>query len=192
MKLMISACLMGTRCRYDGGAYDSMVLQNRLEKCTLIPVCPEQLGGLPTPRSPAERVGERVRNREGADVTAAFFPEPARRWILRGGRGAAVPCSRSAALPAGAASSMMEASPGSASREKELPPRCCAAAELPSFPRISWRNFLHGSLRRGHNRRPSRWTEWPVRAVTGQRPKPHESYFTCIACSWPVNRKLLS
>ena len=73
MKLMISACLMGTRCRYDGGAYDSMVLQNRLEKCTLIPVCPEQLGGLPTPRSPAERVGERVRNREGADVTADFF-----------------------------------------------------------------------------------------------------------------------
>ena len=73
MKLMISACLMGTRCRYDGGGYDSMVLQNRLEKCTLIPVCPEQLGGLPTPRSPAERVGERVRNREGADVTAAFF-----------------------------------------------------------------------------------------------------------------------
>lgn len=44
---MISACLMGTRCRYDGGAYDSMVLQNRLEKCTLIPVCPEQLGGCP-------------------------------------------------------------------------------------------------------------------------------------------------
>ena len=79
MKLMISACLMGTRCRYDGGAYDSMVLQNRLEKCTLIPVCPEQLGGLPTPRPPSEiRNGRvitrdgRVVSRDGRDVTEAF------------------------------------------------------------------------------------------------------------------------
>ena len=73
MKLMVSACLLGTCCRYDGGGYDPMIFQNRLKKCTLVPVCPEQLGGLPTPRSPAERVGERVRNCEGADVTAAFF-----------------------------------------------------------------------------------------------------------------------
>ena len=73
MKLMVSACLLGTCCRYDGGGYDPMIFQNRLKKCTLVPVCPEQLGGLPTPRSPAERVGEHVRNCEGADVTAAFF-----------------------------------------------------------------------------------------------------------------------
>ena len=72
MKLMVSACLLGTCCRYDGGGYDPMIFQNRLKKCTLVPVCPEQLGGLPTPRSPAERVGEHVRNCEGADVTAAF------------------------------------------------------------------------------------------------------------------------
>ena len=73
MKLMVSACLLGTCCRYDGGGDDPMIFQNRLKKCTLVPVCPEQLGGLPTPRSPAERVGEHVRNCEGADVTAAFF-----------------------------------------------------------------------------------------------------------------------
>ena len=73
MKLMVSACLLGTCCRYDGGGYDPMIFQNRLKKCTLVPVCPEQLGGLPTPRSPAERGGEHVRNCEGADVTAAFF-----------------------------------------------------------------------------------------------------------------------
>ena len=39
---------------------------------TLIPVCPEVLGGLPTPRPPAERQGERIVNAEGVDVTAAY------------------------------------------------------------------------------------------------------------------------
>ena len=43
-----------------------------MDRCALIPVCPEQLGGLPTPRVPAERRGERVVAQDGRDVTGAF------------------------------------------------------------------------------------------------------------------------
>lgn len=70
--LLISACLLGTACRYDGqsrGKVDAALLRSRYE---LILVCPEQLGGLPTPRPPAERQGERVRTRQGQDVTDAY------------------------------------------------------------------------------------------------------------------------
>ena len=73
MKLMVSACLLGTCCRYDGGGYDPMIFQNRLKKCTLVPVCPEQLGGLPTPRPPSEIRDGRVITRDGRDVTQAFL-----------------------------------------------------------------------------------------------------------------------
>ena len=72
MRILISACLLGLCCRYDGQskAHDAVLrLRDRHE---LIPVCPEQLGGLPTPRPPAEIQGERVVNREGRDVTAAY------------------------------------------------------------------------------------------------------------------------
>lgn len=71
-KLLVSACLLGENCKYSGGNnYDPAVaaLAARYE---LIPVCPEQLGGLPTPRAPSERVGDRVLTRDGTDVTDAF------------------------------------------------------------------------------------------------------------------------
>ena len=71
-KLLISACLLGENCRYDGGGNyvpDVEALGARFE---LVPVCPEQMGGLPTPRIPAERVEEKVLNREGTDVTAEY------------------------------------------------------------------------------------------------------------------------
>lgn len=70
--LLISACLLGTACRYDGesrGKVDALRLRSRYE---LIPVCPEQLGGLPTPRPPAERQGAWVRTKAGQDVTDAY------------------------------------------------------------------------------------------------------------------------
>lgn len=70
--ILISACLLGVRCRYDGGSKPQEPILRLMEKYTLIPVCPEQLGGLPTPRPPAERIGEQVRTREGRDVTAAY------------------------------------------------------------------------------------------------------------------------
>ena len=71
--LLISACLLGENCKYSGGnnALPEPVLTALRERYRLIPICPEVLGGLPTPRVPSERRGERVVSREGADVTAA-------------------------------------------------------------------------------------------------------------------------
>ncbi len=73
MKILVSACLLGCSCRYDGKSkMNEQVLA--LKSChTLIPVCPEQLGGLSTPRLPAEIQGNRVIRKDGADVTAEYL-----------------------------------------------------------------------------------------------------------------------
>lgn len=71
-KLLVSACLLGENCKYNGGNNYCPDVEKLRERFEVIPVCPEQLGGLPTPRVPAERVGERVLNREGQDVTAEY------------------------------------------------------------------------------------------------------------------------
>ena len=71
-KLLVSACLLGENCKYSGGNNYSPAAAALAERSELIPVCPEQLGGLPTPRVPAERVGDRVLTRDGADVTDAY------------------------------------------------------------------------------------------------------------------------
>lgn len=69
--VLVSLCLLGAACRYDGR--DNAVGLNGLtDRCEMIPVCPEQLGGLPTPRMPCERREDRVIARDGRDVTAAF------------------------------------------------------------------------------------------------------------------------
>ena len=70
--LLISACLMGAACRYDGKRKPMEHLERLMERYHLIPVCPEQLGGLATPRTPAERVGDRVLTERGHDVTANY------------------------------------------------------------------------------------------------------------------------
>ena len=72
MKILVSACLLGTPCRYDGAGKRHPLIDALSEKHTLIPVCPEVLGGLPTPRTPSERVGERVLMRDGRDVTENY------------------------------------------------------------------------------------------------------------------------
>ena len=72
MRILISACLLGARCRYDGASKPQPWIAALAERHTLVPVCPEQLGGLPTPRPPAERRGDRVVTREGDDVTAQY------------------------------------------------------------------------------------------------------------------------
>ncbi len=72
MRLLVSACLLGVHCRYDGGSNQLPALEALLTQHDCIPVCPELLGGLPTPRPPAECQGDRVINREGTDVTEAF------------------------------------------------------------------------------------------------------------------------
>ena len=72
MNVLVSACLLGVRCRYDGASKPNEAVLRLMERHTLIPVCPEQLGGLATPRPPAERQGEAVRTRSGADVTEQY------------------------------------------------------------------------------------------------------------------------
>ena len=72
--LLISACLMGCNCKYNGGnnALPAAAVEQLRRRFRLIPVCPELAGGLPVPRVPSERRGERVVSRDGRDVTAAF------------------------------------------------------------------------------------------------------------------------
>ena len=70
--LLISACLLGIPCRYDGKSVSRIDVQSLARKYNLIPICPEIYGGLPTPRTPSERVGERVLMRDGSDVTENF------------------------------------------------------------------------------------------------------------------------
>lgn len=71
-KILVSACLAGQRCRYDGKSLLIPAIVELVEKGRAIPVCPEQLGGLPTPRPPAERQGQKVVTVDGVDVTEAF------------------------------------------------------------------------------------------------------------------------
>ena len=72
MRLLISACLLGCRCRYDGASKAQPLAAALAKQHELVPVCPEQLGGLATPRPPAERRGDRVVTEAGADVTAQY------------------------------------------------------------------------------------------------------------------------
>lgn len=72
MRILISACLLGTCCRYDGGGNKQEWAEELGRRYELVPVCPEQLGGLATPRPPAERLGDRVVTNAGGDVTDAY------------------------------------------------------------------------------------------------------------------------
>ncbi len=74
-KILVSACLLGLGCRYSGErkADERVIRLLDREDMVLIPVCPEQLGGLSTPREPAERREGGVWNRRGEDVTGQFL-----------------------------------------------------------------------------------------------------------------------
>ena len=72
MKLLVSACLLGVPCRYDGRAKPDGRVLALLARHECVPVCPEQLGGLPTPRPPAARRGGTVVTAESADVTEQY------------------------------------------------------------------------------------------------------------------------
>ena len=73
-KLLISACLLGAACRYDGKSVPlpQETITALTEKYALVPVCPEQLGGLPTPRESSERRGGAVVTSSGNDVTTQY------------------------------------------------------------------------------------------------------------------------
>ena len=72
MKILVSACLLGVSCRYDGQSKSYLLVDELCRRHQVVPVCPEIFGGLPTPRTPAERQGERVVTRTGGDVTAEY------------------------------------------------------------------------------------------------------------------------
>jgi uncharacterized protein YbbK (DUF523 family) len=69
MNILISACLLGVNCRYDGTGKFIEQLHILKEKHHLIPVCPEIFGGLETPRQPAEKIMDKVITKTGEDVT---------------------------------------------------------------------------------------------------------------------------
>ena len=72
MKIIVSACLLGLNCRYCGvGAFNAEVLKLN-EEHQLIPVCPEQLGGLPVPRLPNEILNGKVIDKDGMNKTDSF------------------------------------------------------------------------------------------------------------------------
>lgn len=72
-KIIVSACLMGRPTRYDGKSVEYSEIAALAEKYDIIEVCPEVMGGLPTPRTPSERVGNSVFMRDGRDVSAEFL-----------------------------------------------------------------------------------------------------------------------
>ena len=96
-KVPVSRCLAGFNCRYDGGNNLVPEIKQLFDSGLAVTACPEQLGGLPTPRIPSERVGSRVVNREGTDVTAEFKAgaEAALRIALENGCRTAILKSRS-------------------------------------------------------------------------------------------------
>ena len=72
-KILVSNCLLGCECRYKG---DGMLCERLVELAkyhTLIGVCPEQMGGLSTPRDPAEIVGDKIISSQGRDVTKQYM-----------------------------------------------------------------------------------------------------------------------
>ncbi len=81
--IMVSACLLGVRCRYDGGCRPHPAIAKMAAKQRIIPVCPEQLGGLPTPRPRSVLYGgdgyavldgtARVVADDGTDITDVFL-----------------------------------------------------------------------------------------------------------------------
>lgn len=80
--ILVSACLCGVKCKYNGGDNENKEVLKLIEKYKLIPICPEQLGGLSTPRHPSEiALGDakdvlngkgKIQNNCGEDVTEQF------------------------------------------------------------------------------------------------------------------------
>ena len=71
-KIIVSACLLGDKCRYDGHSNYVPLIKELKEKYEIIVICPEVNGGLSIPRTPSEIKGDRVINQKGKDVTKYF------------------------------------------------------------------------------------------------------------------------
>lgn len=73
-KILVSACLLGIKVRYDGGdcGQNSVLLHKWMKLGRVVTICPEMAGGLPTPRPPAEIIGSNVITNLGTDVTTEY------------------------------------------------------------------------------------------------------------------------
>ncbi len=71
--ILVSACLLGINCKYDGDNNYHESVKDYLKDKQFVVICPEQLGGLPTPRIPSEITKDKVMNKEGIDVTNNFI-----------------------------------------------------------------------------------------------------------------------
>lgn len=71
-KILVSACLLGVNCKYNGGNNASDEVDEFLKDYEIIPICPEIMGGLTTPRVAAEQKGEKVITQDGEDVTKQY------------------------------------------------------------------------------------------------------------------------
>lgn len=69
--ILVSACLFGEDCKYNGGNNFNSLLKQLLKDQKVLLICPEQLGGLPTPRTPAE-----IQEGDGKDVLAG------KSWVI--------------------------------------------------------------------------------------------------------------
>lgn len=72
-KVLVSACLLGIKVRFDGKSKANEELIEKLNNYEFIPVCPEVWGGLPTPRVPSEIINDKVINKDGVDVTDNYM-----------------------------------------------------------------------------------------------------------------------
>lgn len=71
--ILVSACLLGENCKYNGGNNYCQKLQLLTDKYCFIPICPETFGGLKSPREPAEIIKDKVLLKTGEDVTRQFI-----------------------------------------------------------------------------------------------------------------------
>lgn len=70
--IIVSACLTGVNCKWNGKSKSCQKIMELVKNGKAIPVCPEQLGGLATPRSPSEQREDKVFTKDGIDVTMQF------------------------------------------------------------------------------------------------------------------------
>ena len=82
MRILVSACLLGENCKYSGGNNYDPAVPDYVREQQVIPVCPEVLGGLPTPRCPAEIRQGVVINREGVSVDREFRTGAAKAFAI--------------------------------------------------------------------------------------------------------------
>lgn len=73
VRYVVSGCLAGLACRYDGGSNPCAAVIRLVEEGRAIPACPESMAGLPTPRLPCEPMGQSVLAQDGRDLTKRFL-----------------------------------------------------------------------------------------------------------------------